>query len=80
MAGIALMLFGLFPRVAVAAAWTALAVFLLLEPAFEFGQVSEWLLDLSPLTHVPRVLLGASLSPGPVRGLPAAAAVRRQHH
>ncbi|GLY64880.1 hypothetical protein [Amycolatopsis taiwanensis] len=42
--------------------WLVLGVFLALELAFEFGQVNKTLLDLSPFSHVPRVLLGAPLT------------------
>lgn len=58
-AGIAVALFGLLPTAATALSWLALGTFLLLELAFEFGQVNKALLDVSPFSHVPRVLLGA---------------------
>jgi ABC-2 type transport system permease protein len=53
LAAIAVALFGLLPRLA-SAAWGALAVcvaILLIGASVQFGQ---WLLDLSPFTHVPR--------------------------
>ncbi|GAB3431974.1 ABC transporter permease [Flindersiella endophytica] len=65
-AAIALALQGFLPRLATAVSWALLVVFLLLELAFEFGQVSQALLDLSPFTHIPRVLLGVPLTPGPI--------------
>ncbi|WP_027942007.1 ABC transporter permease [Amycolatopsis taiwanensis] len=60
--GIALALLGLLPKAATALSWLVLGVFLALELAFEFGQVNKTLLDLSPFSHVPRVLLGAPLT------------------
>lgn len=64
LAGIALALFGLAPRFA-SAAWGALAVFLLLG---EFGaalQFDQWMLNLSPFTHIPK-LPGAEVSATPL--------------
>jgi ABC-2 type transport system permease protein len=63
LAGIALALFGVLPR-AVAGAWAALVVFLLFG---QFGQIlrlPQWVLDLSPFTHLPRTLgADAALTP-----------------
>jgi ABC-2 type transport system permease protein len=58
LAGIAVALFGLVPRLA-AAAWGALVAFLLLT---EFGSVlnlSGWVTDISPFSHVPKLPGGA---------------------
>jgi ABC-2 type transport system permease protein len=52
--GISVALFGLVPRWS-AAAWGALVAFLLLT---EFGSVlnlSGWVADISPFTHVPKL-------------------------
>ncbi|MFC5826594.1 ABC transporter permease [Nonomuraea insulae] len=61
MAALATALLGLLPRVSAAVAWGLLGVFLLVELAFEFGQVNEGVLGLSPFSHIPRTLLGAPL-------------------
>ncbi|WP_219461548.1 hypothetical protein, partial [Nonomuraea rhizosphaerae] len=74
MAGLAMALLGLLPR-AVAAAWALLAGFLLIELAFEFGQVSDVVLGLSPFSHVPRTLLGAPFSVTPLVSLALVAAL-----
>jgi ABC-2 type transport system permease protein len=55
MAGLAAALFGLAPRVSVPAAWTAfglVALLTLLGPAIKLPQ---WVLDVSPFTHVPKL-------------------------
>ncbi|MGO1971987.1 MAG: ABC transporter permease [Propionibacteriaceae bacterium] len=73
-AGLALALWGRLPRLAAPVSWALLVGFLLLELAFEFGQVGEVLLDLSPFTHIPRVLLGADISAVPLAALLATTA------
>lgn len=53
--GVALALFGALPRLT-AGAWAALVGFVLIG---QFGQLlalDQWLLDLSPFTHLPRSL------------------------
>jgi ABC-2 type transport system permease protein len=66
LAAVAVFLVGLLPRAAVAGAWTAvgLAVAIAL-----FGQVllqlSHWVMDISPFTHVPR-LPGGTVSAAPL--------------
>ncbi|TGD38803.1 ABC transporter permease [Brevibacterium aurantiacum] len=65
-AAIALALWGWLPRLATPVSWALLAGFLFLELAFEFGQVGEAVVELSPFTHIPRVLLGADLAPLPL--------------
>ncbi|WP_131742869.1 ABC transporter permease [Actinomadura roseirufa] len=53
LSGLTLALFGLLPRIAVAA-WGALALFFMLGQFGEALQLDQSLLDLSPFTHVPR--------------------------
>ncbi|MGP7998004.1 MAG: ABC transporter permease [Streptosporangiaceae bacterium] len=59
LAGVAVALFGLAPRVIVPAAWTALAVAGLITLLGPSLRLSGWLLDLAPFTHVPRLPGGA---------------------
>jgi ABC-2 type transport system permease protein len=73
LAGIAVALFGLVPR-QVHAGWGFLGAFLLLGQLGPVLQLSQWVMDLSPFTHVPRVL-GSPLTVTPLIGLAAAAAV-----
>jgi ABC-2 type transport system permease protein len=56
LAGIAVALFGLLPRF-LFLSWATLATFVLLELAGELQLVNQAVLDLSPFTHVPRVLV-----------------------
>lgn len=65
-AAVALALWGWLPRLAAPVTWALLVVFLFIELAFEFGQLDQAALDLSPFTHIPRVLLGADISPIPL--------------
>ncbi|MBE1495684.1 ABC-2 type transport system permease protein [Amycolatopsis lexingtonensis] len=71
--GIATAVFGLFGR-ALTAAWVALVAFLLLG---EFGtllKLDQWVLDLSPFTHSPK-LPGAAVHATPLLWLAALGAV-----
>lgn len=52
MAGLAAALYGLLPRLATAASWTMLGLFLALELGWELQQVSQSVFDLSPFAHV----------------------------
>lgn len=52
--GLAFALFGLIPRLAVVA-WAALAAFLLLTEFGSFLGLSQWAMDVSPYTHVPKL-------------------------
>jgi polyether ionophore transport system permease protein len=59
LAGLAVALFGLAPRVTVPAAWTVLAVVALLDLLGRSLGLSQWLLDLTPFSHVPALPGGA---------------------
>ncbi len=54
LAGIAVALFGLVPRLA-AVAWGALVAFLLLTEFGSFLNLSRWATDISPFSHVPKL-------------------------
>jgi ABC-2 type transport system permease protein len=71
LAAIAVALFGLLPRVA-PAAWGALAVCLLVLLVGASVRLRQWLLDLSPFTHVPKAP-GAAVSATPLVWLVAVA-------
>ncbi|MGX4657322.1 ABC transporter permease [Micromonospora sp. SCSIO 07396] len=63
LAGLAVLLSGLLPRLA-PAAWAVLAVVVLLGQLGAVLELSQWLLDLSPFTHTPQVLrAGWSVTP-----------------
>ena len=73
-AGAAVVLFGAFPRAAVAGGWTAVSAVVL---AVFFGPLlrfPQWLLDISPFTHVPK-LPGATVQAAPLLWLTLAAAL-----
>jgi ABC-2 type transport system permease protein len=62
-AGIAMALYGLVPRVSFVS-WGALGAFVLVELIGETLQVSQSVLNISPFNHVPKVLVsGVSLMP-----------------
>jgi ABC-2 type transport system permease protein len=73
LAAIAVALFGLRPRLA-PAAWGALAVCLLLGLVGAAVQLDQWLLDVSPFTHVPEVP-GGAVAAAPLVVLAAVAAM-----
>ena len=54
LAGIAVLLFGVVPRLA-SIAWSALAVCLLVLFVGAALQLSQWVLDVSPFTHIPHL-------------------------
>ena len=54
LAGVAVALFGLVPRLATAA-WGALVAFLLLTEFGSFLNLSRWATDISPFSHVPKL-------------------------
>ncbi|NJP93146.1 hypothetical protein HCN51_27495 [Nonomuraea sp. FMUSA5-5] len=72
LAGIAMLLFGLLPRLT-ALAWAALLAFALLGQLGELLQLADWVRDLSPFAHVPRAL-GQPLDLGPLLWLGAVTA------
>jgi ABC-2 type transport system permease protein len=59
LAGLAVALVGLAPRVTAAAAWTVLAVVALVDLLGRSLGLSQWLLDLTPFAHVPALPGGA---------------------
>ncbi|GAA2859655.1 ABC transporter permease [Nonomuraea rubra] len=67
LAGIAMLLFGLLPRLT-ALAWAALIAFALLAQLGELLQLDDRIRSLSPFAHVPRALPGP-VDPGPLLGL-----------
>jgi ABC-2 type transport system permease protein len=71
--GIAFALFGLAPRLS-GAAWGALVFFLLLGQLGAILRLSQWALDLSPFTHLPK-LPGGEVTVPPLVWLLAVAAV-----
>jgi ABC-2 type transport system permease protein len=71
--GIALLLFGVAPR-AGAAGWGAVALCVLIGEIGPVADVGDWLLDISPFTHVPR-LPGGPMSAAPLTLAVIAAAV-----
>lgn len=71
--GIAVALFGLLPA-AVAASWAAVVVFLLLGQFGPMLRLPQWLIDLSPFTHVPKIP-GAEVTVWPIAALTGVAVV-----
>jgi len=60
-AGAAVVLFGLAPRASVAGAWTVVGVVVLIALFGQVLQLSQWVLDISPFAHVPK-LPGAAVT------------------
>lgn len=73
LAGVAVALFGLLPRFTLLT-WGVLLSCLVIELAGELQQVSKSVLDVSPFTHVPKVLV-SDASVAPLIGLVVVAAV-----
>lgn len=65
MAGVAVALFGLAPRLAVPAGWAALGVIALLTLVGPTLRLAHWVLDISPFVHVPK-LPGGAFSVAPI--------------
>ncbi|MBP2321570.1 ABC-2 type transport system permease protein [Kibdelosporangium banguiense] len=61
-AGIAMVLFGLAPRFVIGS-WAALTVFYLLGQLGPLLQAPQWLMDVSPFTHVPKLLGDVTAGP-----------------
>jgi ABC-2 type transport system permease protein len=72
MAAVGALLFGLAPRLVVGATWAVLAVVLTITMFGEPLQLSQWVLDLSPFAHLPR-LPAAAFTATPVAWLVAVA-------
>ena len=72
-AAIAVMLLGLAPRAAVAAAWTVVGAVVVIALFGQVLRLSQWVLDISPFTHVPK-LPGGAVSAAPLLWLSLAAA------
>jgi ABC-2 type transport system permease protein len=64
LAGVAIAVFGLWPRACVPAAWTALGLVVAIDLFGQVLQLSHWIGDVSPFTHAPR------LPGGPVAAAP----------
>lgn len=58
-------LFGALPRLVAFGSWAALGAFLLLGQFGKLLQLDQWMLDLSPFTHLPN-LPGGEVSSGPL--------------
>lgn len=73
LSGIAMALFGLAPRLA-AVSWATLAVFAFLVLLGPLLRLSQWLLDVAPFSHIPKVP-GANVATMPLAWLLVIAAV-----
>jgi ABC-2 type transport system permease protein len=71
--GLAVLLFGAAPRLT-ALAWAALAAFLVIGQLGALLQLPEWLVELSPFTHLPRVP-GQAVTAAPLLWVTGLAAV-----
>jgi ABC-2 type transport system permease protein len=65
LAGIAAALFGVLPRFAASVGWGVLAACVLLGQFGELLQLDQWMLDLSPFAHLPK-LPGGEVSAAPL--------------
>ncbi|MGX7823537.1 ABC transporter permease [Actinokineospora sp. 24-640] len=70
--GVAALLFGVLPRVSVPAAWAVLAAVVLLTLFGPALRLDQWVMDVSPFTHVPKIP-GAELTVAPLLWLAAVA-------
>lgn len=55
--GISMAIFGLIPRLA-SLSWVALGLVVIIELLGEFFDISPWILNISPFTHVPKLFAG----------------------
>lgn len=58
--GISMVLFGLSSRLA-SLSWVALAVVVVIDLLGEFLDISQWILNISPFTYVPKLLAGDTI-------------------
>jgi ABC-2 type transport system permease protein len=58
--GISMALFGLIPRLA-SLSWVALALIVVIDLLGELFDLNQWILDISPFTHVPQLLAGDTI-------------------
>ncbi len=72
--GITAAMFGLAPRASVAVSWTVLGVVVTLLLVGATLQLSHWVMDISPFTHLPK-LPGGVVHPAPLIALCAIAAL-----
>lgn len=63
LAGTAVAFYGLLPRFATFVSWGTLGVFLLLGQFGELLQLEQWMLDVSPFTHIPSLPGGEVSAP-----------------
>ena len=73
-AGVAIAVFGLLPQVSAAVSWTAVGLAVALNIFGQVIQLSHWVLDISPFTHVPR-LPGGTVSASPLLWLSVTAVI-----
>jgi ABC-2 type transport system permease protein len=73
LAGVAVGLFGVAPKLAVGGGWAALALVAVLMWIGPALRLIHWVMDVSPFTHVPR-LPGGPMAVAPLFWLTAAAA------
>jgi ABC-2 type transport system permease protein len=66
--------FGLLPRLAATVGWVALSICLLLGQVGALLRLNQWILDVSPFTHIPRIP-GGSVPATPLLTLTALAAI-----
>ena len=66
--GVAALAFGAVPDGCIAVAWTAVGLAVLLDIFGQALQLSQWVLDISPFTHVPR-LPGGTVTAAPLLSL-----------
>ncbi len=57
MVGISVALFGILPRLT-SLSWVVLGLLLIINLLADFLDIDQWILNISPFTHVPNLLLG----------------------